>query len=302
MLVCWILLARIVSIGEILWDVFPDSERLGGATFNFSVNACRLGLEVIFVSAVGDDERGRAARLRAASLGLDPEFIQVVPGAPTGLVSVGLDSSDHPDFTIHRPAAYDRVALDQPALARLAAWNPDWIYYGTLHQMEPASRAVTRELVEALPGARKFYDVNLRRDSYTPELVLQLLSQADAVKLNDDEVAAVEGMVGSAAAGLQEFTGAWSQPMGWRAVAVTRGRDGCAVRIGGDYAEVPGHSITVADTVGAGDAFAAAFLYGLSQNWSAVRTADFANRLGAVVASRAGGLPEWSIGDLRELP
>jgi fructokinase len=295
-------LARIVSIGEILWDVFPDSERLGGATFNFSVNARRLGQEVIFVSAVGDDQRGHAARLRAASLGLDPDFIQVVPGASTGWVSVGLDSSGQPDFTIHRPAAYDRVVLNEAELARLAAWNPDWIYYGTLHQIEPASRTVTRKLVEALPAARKFYDVNLRRDSYTPELVMQLLSEADAVKLNDSEVAAVEAMAGSADAALQEFTGAWSQPMGWRAVAVTRGRDGCAVRIGGDYAEVRGHPVTVVDTVGAGDAFAAAFLCGLSQNWSAARTADFANRLGAVVASRAGGLPEWNTADLWELP
>src|SRR5450432_1786123 len=296
------LLARIVGIGEILWDVFPDSERLGGATFNFSVNARRLGEEVTFVSAVGDDERGRTARLRAESLGLDPDFIQVVPGAPTGWVSVGLDSQGHPDFKIHRPAAYDRVILDEPVLARLAAWNPDWVYYGTLHQMEPASRAVTRKLLEALPAARKFYDVNLRRDCYTPELVFQLLSEADVVKLNDDEVAAVEAMAGSAAASLRQFTAEWSRRMGWRAVAVTRGKDGCAVRIGEDYAEAAGHPITVVDTVGAGDAFAAAFLCGLSQNWSAARTADFANRLGAVVASRAGGLPEWNTGDLWKLP
>jgi fructokinase len=115
-------------------------------------------------------------------------------------------------------------------------------------------------------------------------------------------VAAVEAMAGNAAAGLQEFTGAWTQPMGWHAVAVTRGKDGCAIRIGGDYAEVAGHPVTVVDTVGAGDAFAAAFLCGLSQNWSAARTADFANRLGAVVASRAGGLPPWSTEDLWQLP
>jgi fructokinase len=295
-------LARIVSIGEILWDVFPDSDRLGGATFNFSVNARRLGHEVTFVSAVGDDERGRAARLRTETLGLDADFIQVVPGAPTGWVSVGLDSPGHPDFIIHRPAAYDRVVLGEPELARLAAWNPDWIYYGTLHQIEPASRAVTRKLMEALPAARTFYDVNLRRDSYSPELVLQLLSEADAVKLNDDEVAAVESMAGSAGAGLQQFTADWSWRMGWRAVAVTRGKDGCAVRIGEEYAEVRGHPIAVVDTVGAGDAFAAAFWCGLAQNWSAARIADFANRLGAVVASRAGGLPEWSTADFWTLP
>lgn len=290
-------MARIVSIGEILWDVFPDSERLGGAAFNFSVNVHRLGMETIFLSAVGDDEGGRTARSRAASLGLDPDFIQVVPGAPTGSVSVGLDSAGHPDFTIRRPAAYDRVVVDEALLERLAGWNPDWIYYGTLHQMEAAPRAATRRLVEALPATRKFYDVNLRRDSYTPELVLALLAGADAAKLNDEEVTAVEAMAGTRSTSLEEFTEAWSRQMGWRAVAVTRGKDGCAVRIGEDYTEAPGRKVAVVDTVGAGDAFAAAFLLGLVQDWSAARTADFANRLGAVVASRPGGLPEWSTAD-----
>lgn len=289
-------------IGEILWDVFPDSERLGGASFNFAVNSHRLGQDVVFVSAVGDDERGRAALSRAASLGLSLDFIQLTPHAPTGSVSVGLDEGGQPDFTLHRPAAYDCVILGEPELARLAAWNPDWIYYGTLHQIEPASFAATTQLTDALRSARKFYDVNLRRDSYTSDLVLHLLRQADAVKLNEDEVTAVENMAGSSSASLQEFTKDWSRRMDWRAVAVTRGKDGCAVRIADDFAEASGHPITVVDTVGAGDAFAAAFLYGLTQNWGAMRTADFANRLGAVVASRAGGLPEWSAETLTKLP
>jgi len=291
-------LARIVSIGEILWDVFPDSERLGGATFNFSVNSHRLGSDVIFLSAVGDDERGRNARLRAESLGLDPTFIQMVPGTPTGSVTVWLDSAGHPDFTIHRPAAYDRVVLDEPLLARLCEWNPEWIYYGTLHQMEPASRDATSRLIAALPRARRFYDVNLRRDSYTPELVMELLSGSDAVKLNDDEVVSVESMAGCRSASLRQFTETWSERMGWTAVAVTRGKDGCAVRIGEDYAERPGRPVQVVDTVGAGDAFAAAWLHGLTHQWNAARIADYANRLGALVASRAGALPDWSAGDL----
>lgn len=291
-------MAGIVSIGEILWDVFPDAEHLGGASFNFSVHAVRLGNEVAFVSAVSDDERGRTARFRAASLGLDPEFIQVVDGAPTGLVSVRIDPLGQPDFTIHRPAAYDLLILDPPRLAALAERKPGWIYYGTLHQLEPSSRAATRRLVEALPGARKFYDVNLRRDSYTPQLVLQLLSESDVVKLNDQEVAAVEAMAGCHSASFREFTEVWSKRYGWQAVAVTRGKDGCAVRIGDDYAEAPGRLVTVADTVGAGDAFAAGLWHCLSRNCGAAWTADFANRLGALVASRAGGQPEWTTEEL----
>ena len=122
----------IFSIGEILWDVFPDSVRLGGAPFNFAVNAHRLGHRVIFLSAVGNDDRGRDALQRAAALGLTTEFIQTAADQLTGSVSVRLDAEGHPDFTIHRPAAYDCLTLDDAQLQRLAELRPDWIYFGTL--------------------------------------------------------------------------------------------------------------------------------------------------------------------------
>jgi fructokinase len=270
----------ILSIGEILWDVFPDTARLGGAPFNFAVHAHRLGHRVIFLSAVADDERGRAALGRAAELGLTTEFIQVAAGRPTGSVSVRLDAEGHPDFTIHRPAAYDCLTLDERQLARLAELRPDWIYFGTLYPMEGHAREVLRSVMDAVPGARRFYDVNLRRGCYTPELVRELLALAAAVKLNDDEA--------------ELFPDLGAAP----SVAITRGEKGCLVRIGNDRAECPGYPVKVADTVGAGDAFAAAFLHGLAAGWSAARTGNFANRLGALVASRAGAVPAWSPAEL----
>jgi fructokinase len=270
----------ILSIGEILWDVFPDKERLGGAPFNFAVHAHRLGHRVIFLSAVGDDERGRAALGRAAELGLATEGLQVAADRPTGSVSVRLDGEGKPDFTIHRPAAYDCLTLDSGQLQRLAEARPDWIYFGTLYAAESRSRETLRRLMDAVPGARRFYDVNLRRGCYTPELVGELLSLADAVKVNDDEAELFPDM-GEA-----------------RSMAITRGERGCLVRIGNDRAECPGYTVKVADTVGAGDAFAAAFVHGLAAGWSAARTGDFANRLGALVASRAGAVPQWSPAEL----
>jgi fructokinase len=285
----------IVSIGEILWDVFPDREILGGASLNFSVHARRLGFDVAFVSAVGDDERGRAALARAAELGLRTDFIQSAPASATGTVSVRVDAAGQPDFTIHRPAAYDAVCLDNATLAALAALVPDWLYFGTLYQAHPDSRAETRRLIAALPRARRFYDVNLRRNSYTPELVRELMASAHVVKLNDDEAAAIDAMSGDRHGSFEEFTRRWCDRLGWRAVAVTRGARGCAVRIGDDYAEPPGYKVRVADTVGSGDAFAAAFLHGLSRGLDAAATGDFANRVGALVASLPGGVPAWTV-------
>jgi fructokinase len=286
---------KIVSIGEVLWDVFEDSEKLGGAPFNFSVHATRLGHEVILVSAVGDDARGSAVLARASELGLRTDFIQTVTGAPTGTVSVRVDAAGQPDFIIHRPAAYDRLTLGPADLQRLAPIQPDWLYYGTLYQAGTTGRAETKKLAEALPGARRFYDINLRRDSHTRELIAELMATSHVVKLNDDEAIAIDSMFGRRHDSLAEFTEFWSRKFGWAAVAVTRGPRGCAVRIGADYAEPPGYAVEVADTVGAGDAFAAAFLHGLSQGWGANRSGDFANRVGAVVASRRGAVPEWSV-------
>ena len=271
---------KIFSVGEILWDVFPDSTRLGGAPFNYAVNAQRLGHEVVFLSAVADDPLGCAARKRAGELGLSPDWIQVVRGASTGQVTVQLDSEGHPDFTIHRPAAYDRMTLDDRALAQLAAFQPDWIYFGTLFAMNGHAHEQLCRLLAAMPNARRFYDVNLRRGSYTPELIAELLRESDVVKLSDEEENRLPDLS--------------ALPV----VATTRGPNGCLVRIGNDEADCPGYTVQVVDTVGAGDAFAAAFLHGISAGWSAAKTGDFANRLGALVASRAGATPEWNVSEL----
>jgi fructokinase len=266
---------RIVSIGEILWDVFGAVDHLGGAAFNFAAHARKLGHDVVFVSAVGDDARGRRALERMAALGLTTNYVQIV-NAPTGVVTVHLDAAGQPDFTIHRPAAYNLVDFAEQELQL----DPDWIYFGTLHQFDPLSREVTRRLLAANPYAKRFYDVNLRPRCYTPVLVAELLHSADVVKLNEQELAQVEQ---------------WFGKLDIKSLCVTHGEKGCRVQLGDDRAEVPGYAIEVADTVGAGDAFAAAFVHGLGQGWGAAQIGDFANRVGALVASRHGAIPDWTI-------
>jgi fructokinase len=156
-------------------------------------------------------------------------------------------------------------------------------------------RDYTRQLLEAHPHARRFYDINLRPGCYTPELVAQLLAEASVIKLNEAEVDAVVRMTGQPHTSLEEFCRRWP------AVCVTRGAAGCAIWLDGSYCECPGYHVPVADTVGAGDAFSAAFLHGLSQGWPPDRIGDFANRLGAIVASRRGATPSWSLDEVLAL-
>lgn len=290
-------MAGIVSVGEILWDVFPNAEHLGGAAFNFAAHAVRLGHQVWFVSAVGDDERGRSALDAARRLGVSTRYVGVISGCATGTVTVTLDPAGQPAFVIHRPAAYDQAALTTADLEELSRNAPDWIYYGTLFPLHPNGKRLVLTLIEALPGARRFYDVNLRKDSYTPELVSELLARASVVKLNDSEAEALAALLDLPAKSPEQFCRTLSRRYALEAVCVTQGADGCSLLAGEEFVRAPGYPVPVADTVGAGDAFSAALVHGLSAKWDAGRIADFANRVGALVASRPGGTPLWTLGE-----
>jgi fructokinase len=286
---------RVVSIGEILWDVIGANEYLGGAPFNLCAHLVRLGHEAHFVSTVGDDARGRRARQQLGGLGIDNQYLGVTSEAPTGISEIVLDSSGKATHSLPRPAAYDFVSLTTKQRKRLADSKPDWLAYGTLLQMRPRGLELTRNLIGDNPGAKRFYDVNLRPHCWTPDLVSELLSVADAVKMNDEEAQLLSGLFDLPGTPLQTFCKTLTGRMPVTTVCVTRGTEGCALWHQGEYVETSGFPVEVDDTVGAGDAFAAALLHGFSQQWSLTSTAEFANRVGALVASRPGATPEWTV-------
>jgi fructokinase len=292
---------NIISIGEVLWDVFGDTEHLGGAPFNFAAHAKILGHSASFVSAVGEDRRGRRVLEKMEAMGLPTRFVRQVKDHATGIVTVSLAASGQPHFTIHRPAAYDFPELSHGDLGELSSRRPDWIYFGTLFQMSPQAKALTRKLIDANPQARHFYDVNLRENCYEASLVNELMALATAAKLNDQEADMIQTMFGWSYRSLEDFCRGTARGFGWEAVCVTRGEAGCVLLVGDNYVEAEGYEVRVADTVGAGDAFAAAFLHGMGCGWPAPEVADFANRVGALVASRPGGTPSWTIEEAEAL-
>ena len=292
---------NIISIGEVLWDVFEDAEHIGGATFNFCAHAARLGHDVSFVSAVGRDELGRRAIKRTEELGLSTEFIRETDEHPTGYVSVFVDSKGQPDFTIHRPAAYDFPQLDDGQFEKLSEQNADWIYFGTLFLMGDQARSLTERVLGALPTAQRIYDINLRKGSYTPALIHELLGLATILKINDEEVFAVRKMSGEAQTTLEGFAREYADRFGLEGVCITKGSAGCSILLEDEFVEVAGYPVEVADAVGAGDAFTAAFVHGLGGRWSPEQIGDFANRVGALVASRSGAVPDWTLEEAEAL-
>jgi fructokinase len=293
---------KIVSVGEVLWDVIEQQEYLGGAPFNFAAHLHRLGHTIFFVSGVGRDERGERVLQRMTELGLMTDYVARVESAATGVVEVRLDTAGQPQFIIRRPAAYDFVTLPEAQLHRLSSGHPDWIYFGTLLHMSPQAKAVTEGLLAASGEARRFYDVNLRPGCYEAGLVRELMSQATAVKVNEDEAAEVAQMFQHPPhRSLEEFCRRSAREFSLEAVCVTRGARGCVLLIGDEYVEAEGYAVSVVDTVGSGDAFAAALVHGLSCGWRAGPAADFANRVGALVASRRGAIPDWTIAEANAL-
>lgn len=293
---------KIISLGEVLWDILPwgtlpEAEHLGGAPFNFALHARNLGHEVSLVSAVGNDDRGRRALELMERAGLSTRFVHRTPDHPTGTVTVSFDPSLGPQYLIHRPAAYDFPALSAADLNALLTPAPDWIYFGTLQQMSLPARSLTERLLSAAPAARRFYDVNLRAGSFTPNLVRNLIRQAHVLKLNQQELSFVKEMCGIAEGSLEQFCREIARAFELETVCVTRGAEGCALLLEGEgeYVEASGFPIQVADAIGAGDAFSAALVHGIGSGWPALQAADFANRVGALVASRSGGAPHWTV-------
>lgn len=285
---------RVVAIGEILWDLFPHATRLGGAPLNFAVHARKLGHPAYVVSALGNDALGRQAAEQIATLDLDTTFLKAGGPCPTGTATVNLRAGESSSFTIHRPAAYDTLSFTDSDLRRLKEAHPAWIYFGTLFASTCPGRAVLNRVLDELDNTVKFYDVNLRPASDSPELVKELLERADVVKLNEEELQRVKEFTGLPDS-TESFCRQGSARYGWKAIAVTLGSRGCSLLSNNVYVEEEGLPVDVADTVGAGDAFAAAFMHGLSVYWPLREIAKFANRVGAIVASRHGAIPHWTM-------
>ena len=279
------------------------TEYLGGAPLNFAAHARKLGHQVFLISGVGDDERGARALAGVQKCGISTELVQVLRNKPTGTAEVEVGPDGKPMFHIVRPAAYDFVDLTAADMQRVVELQPHWIYFGTLYHISKQTLSSTLQLLSRLAAAKAFYDVNLRDGNWNLTTVEQLAARASVIKLSDSEAEFLDASlnVDGDAGLIEHFCRRWSDQYRCQTICVTCGERGCGIYRDGEYVEVPGCKVEVADTVGAGDAFAAAFLHGLEKGWDARRCGAFANAVAALVASRPGAIPEWSIEEAQSL-
>jgi fructokinase len=293
---------RILSVGEILWDVFRDKEFLGGAPLNFSSCVRRLGNSVMLLSAVGADRRGSMALEAMREQSLTTDFIQTSSHFETGMAIVAADGAGNTSFAINRPAAFDAVEIDDSVFAKIRQARPEWIYFGTLAQSLTAGEQRLTQILADNRTARRFYDINLREGHWDLPLVKRLSALATIIKMNESEAEKLSILAsGPSPFSVERFCRFWSANYGGETICITLGEKGCLVWQKSVAHSFEGFRVRVVDTVGAGDAFAAGFLHGLENCWSLQKTASFANALGAIVASRPGATPNWTAEDCLEL-
>lgn len=281
---------RIVSLGEVLWDLLPAGPQLGGAPGNFACHCRALGAEAALVSCVGTDELGTEALRRLAVRGVDVSSVSRTDLAPTGTVAVEVSVDGQPKFTIRENVAWDLLVASETALRQVAA--ADVVCFGSLAQRSPAARDAIRRLVEAAPAhALKVCDINLRAPFHTAEVIAGSLEWANVLKLNETELpilATQFGLSGSAESQLGQL----AERFGLHTVALTLGAAGSRVLRNGSWTFEPGRAVKVVDAVGAGDAYTAALVMGLVQDWPTAELLAAATEIAACVCTQAGATPE----------
>lgn len=281
----------LLCVGEILWDLFPEGKKLGGAPFNLCFHATKLGLEAVSVSRVGADALGEEILKRAGALQIPVEFIQQDPELPTGTVDVAVDAAGQPTFTITPDVAWDNIQVTDAVMALLPGLKA--IAFGSLAQRSPASRQAIRRILAESPAEYKLCDINLRPPFVDKDIIHYSMETANILKLNDQELVTLQEMF-QLPAGEAESLRVLCDDFDLAIICVTKGVDGASVYCEYALTSVPGQAVQVADTVGSGDAFSSAFLVKLLQGASPQEAAAAANRLGALVASKAGGTPDLS--------
>ncbi|MEN2401828.1 carbohydrate kinase [Flavobacterium sp. MC2016-06] len=288
---------KVVSYGEVLWDVFKNEKKIGGAPLNVALRMKSLGCQAGMISCVGNDLDGKAILENIENLGLKTDSIIKSEEYATGLVQVTLDNNGSASYEIKYPSAWDKIVLNDAA--RKIVSEADVLIYGSLVCRDSVSRLALEELLQY--NVYKVFDVNLRKPHYNYDLLEKLMHSADLIKFNDEELLEIAKTLNSPFTSLEDNMKFFAEITNTRAVCVTKGKHGAALFLNGEMYHNNGYPVTVADTVGAGDSFLASLITFLKTGKSPQESIDFACAMGALVAQSPGANPEISTEEIKQI-
>lgn len=282
----------IVGLGEALWDVLPEGKKIGGAPANFAYHVGRFGLDSMAVSAVGEDKLGDETIEALSSKGLN--FILPRVQYPTGTVQVELDGEGVPTYNIRENVAWDNIPLT-PEIAS-AARSCRAVCFGSLAQRNVVSRETINKFLDLMPdggGRLKIFDINLRQNFYTKEVISESVRRCNVLKINDEELVIIGRLFGYPGLDMRDkcwlILGKYNLDM----LVLTCGVNGSYVFTPGVVSFQPTPQVEVADTVGAGDSFTGSFCAAILNGMPVEDAHRLAVNVSAYVCTQSGAMPEY---------
>lgn len=279
---------KVAGIGEILWDLLPSGKQIGGAPFNFAFHASQVGCISYVISAVGKDLLGSEILHITKGLGFDIQYIQK-NDYPTSTVVVKLDTRGQPDFTILENVAWDHIYFD--VKIKQLAKEIDAICFGSLAQRNLQSEATINSILESLrDDCLKVFDINLRQNYYTSDIIRRSLEIADILKLNENELPVLKelfGLSGEVDTQLDELI----KRFNLSTVAYTMGREGSMLLSGEARSIMKPVDVKVVDSVGAGDAFTAILVAGILNGKQLAEIHKTASHIASYICTKEGATP-----------
>lgn len=281
----------IVGIGEVLWDMLPEGKKLGGAPANFAFHVGQFGLPGRVVSAVGDDAFGNEILDRFDSMGIRC-IIDTVP-YPTGIVQVEIDSDGIPQYEIKQNVAWDNIPFTDPILE--LSRHTKAVCFGSLAQRNVVSRDTINRFLDAMPIEKDtliVFDVNLRQDFYDKDILHNSLEKCNVLKINDEELVVISRLFGLPDINLEDVCRKLLTTYDLKMLILTCGINGSYVFTHDSVSFQPTPKVEVADTVGAGDSFTAAFIASILKGKSVAEAHSIAVNVSAYVCTQLGAMPQ----------
>ena len=280
----------VVGLGEALWDVLPEGKKLGGAPANFAYHAAQFGLDTLAVSALGEDALADETVKALEDHGL--QYLMPRVPYPTGTVQVTLSGDGIPTYEIRENVAWDNI----PYTAEVArvAQNCRAVCFGSLAQRNVVSWATIRQFLDDTPeDCLKIFDINLRQQFFTKNVIEESLKRCDVLKINDEEVVTFSHLFGNEGLDMRETCQKILSDYGLKMLVLTCGTNGSYVFTGQIVSFQDTPKVDVADTVGAGDSFTGSFCAAVLNGKSIEEAHRIAVKVSAYVCTQNGAMPHY---------
>jgi len=280
---------KITAIGEILFDIYPETKNLGGAPLNFLYHVYKLTGKGNIISRVGNDVLGKRAIEFLKSSGISTDYVQIDHLHPTGVANVKLSKNKVPTFRIDEKRAYDFIESTNK-VNQIINKSTDCLYFGSLAQRSK----VTKNTIQSIFGKKikYFCDLNIRQKFYSKETIGKSLANTDALKINLDELKLINKLLLEERFSLEKTANKILEKFDIELLAVTKGDEGTVMFSPNEVDEYKNTPSEIVDTLGAGDAFSAVFCIGYMRKWEISKTNKLANEFAAEICKISGALPK----------